>query len=112
VVAGQPLRIHASEEYANASPSQRIDISLTQTELDRRCLEIYRYNVNEKQETGSTTLFAAFGYLQWYEANSSATERFAPLILVPVTMNRVRVGGPYEIVGSDEAQINVTLIEK
>lgn len=112
VVAGQPLRIHASEEYANASPSQRIDISLTQTELDRRCLEIYRYNVNEKQETGSTTLFAAFGYLQWYEANSSATERFAPLILVPVTMNRVRVGGPYEIVGSDEAQINVTLVEK
>jgi very-short-patch-repair endonuclease len=67
------------------------------------------------QETGINTLYAAFGFLQWYEDASSDTPRYAPLLLLPLQIQR-RVQGHayvYQIAGTgDEPVINISLKEK
>ncbi len=44
------------------------------------------------REMGITTLFAAFGFLEWYEDDTSERPLFAPLVLVPLEINRRREG--------------------
>jgi len=41
-----------------------------------------------EQEMGVSTLFLAFGFLEWYEASHSSKKNFAPLLLLPVTINK------------------------
>ncbi|MEX5669371.1 DUF4011 domain-containing protein, partial [Pseudomonas neuropathica] len=40
------------------------------------------------EEQGVNTLFLALGFLHWYEADNSETLRKAPLMLLPVTLER------------------------
>lgn len=40
------------------------------------------------EETGSNFLHLAFGFLEWFESESSNKENYAPLILVPVEVSR------------------------
>ena len=39
-----------------------------------------------EQEMDISTLFLAFGFLEWYDADASDKKSFAPLLLLPVTM--------------------------
>ncbi|CAL8969045.1 ATP-dependent RecD-like DNA helicase [Rhodoplanes serenus] len=41
-----------------------------------------------EQETGLSTLFLAFGFLEWRESDDSAKALFAPLLLLPVKLER------------------------
>ena len=40
-----------------------------------------------EQEMGVSTLFLAFGFLEWCEADASEKKYFAPLLLLPVTLD-------------------------
>ena len=46
-----------------------------------------------EQEMGLSTLFLAFGFLEWYESDSSDKKSFAPLLLLPVQIERQKVQG-------------------
>jgi hypothetical protein len=46
-----------------------------------------------EQEMGLSTLFLAFGFLEWYESDSSDKTSFAPLLLLPVQIERQNVQG-------------------
>jgi hypothetical protein len=46
-----------------------------------------------EQEMGLSTLFLAFGFLEWYESDSSDKRSFAPLLLLPVQIEREKVLG-------------------
>lgn len=71
---------------------------------------IYRAARNAIEETGANSLFLAIGALRWYETPTSATPRFAPLLLLPVEM--VYKKGKYYIRTRDEEiTLNITLIE-
>src|SRR5690625_976716 len=70
-----------------------LPIDLSEKEFSNRCLKLYRANVNELQESGLSTLFAAIGFLEWREANSSDTARYPPLILMPATRSEERRDG-------------------
>lgn len=50
------------------------------------------------REMGITTLFAAFGFLEWYEDDTSERPHFAPLVLVPLEINRRREGQRYRYI--------------
>ena len=39
-----------------------------------------------EQEMGISTLFLSFGFLEWYESDASDKKAFAPLLLLPVTV--------------------------
>ena len=46
-----------------------------------------------EQEMGVSTLFLAFGFLEWYEADHSDKKAFAPLLLLPVRLDHKKVKG-------------------
>jgi very-short-patch-repair endonuclease len=69
-----------------------------------------------EQEQGTSTLYAAFGFLEWYEDTVSREARYAPLFLLPVQLNREIKGQHYRYFiecgeGADPT-INLSLRER
>ena len=63
-------------------------------------------------QTGVATLFASFGFLEWFESDDSDQPHLAPLVLVPGDLDRQLVRGKYlyRLRGTGEsATKNVTL---
>lgn len=86
--------------------------SLTDAELDKRLVKIYRSAKNSKQEGGSNTLYITLGFLRWKESDKSERSFLAPLILVPINLTRIRAQGRFEIsIHDDETILNPTLME-
>lgn len=92
---------------------QRIYADLTAGELDKRLLEIYRAARLMIEESGANTLYLAIGFLEWYETPSHDKPRRAPVLLVPVELERLPAQRGYRLSQlDDEPRINVTLLEK
>jgi very-short-patch-repair endonuclease len=70
------------------------------------------------EETGTNMLYLVFGFLEWYESDDSNTERMAPLLLYPVSLERGSPSGEdqtyrYRIRPSgDDVVANLSLQEK
>lgn len=58
-------------------------------ELERQLSGILDQAKLSESETGMNTLFAAFGFLEWYESTDSSAPIFSPLLLYPLEMSRV-----------------------
>lgn len=56
-------------------------------ELDRIMGKIVADAKLAEQEMGISTLFLSFGFLEWYESDASDKKAFAPLLLLPVTVD-------------------------
>jgi very-short-patch-repair endonuclease len=77
----------------NATPDprhtdQRLQTRLTSERLQTRLLGMYYDAQTCEQEQGVSILYLALGFLKWYEAASSDKARFAPLLLIPVDLER------------------------
>ena len=46
-----------------------------------------------EQEMGVSTLFVALGFLEWYESDASEKKTFAPLLLLPIRVDRQKPRG-------------------
>jgi hypothetical protein len=62
-------------------------------ELDERLARMAADAELAQQETGLSTLFLAFGFLRWHERTGDGFENLAPLLLLPVALER-RIEGP------------------
>jgi Protein of unknown function (DUF4011) len=64
-----------------------------------------------EQEMGISTLFLAFGFLEWYDADSSDKKAFAPLLLLPVTIGTRKIYGrnSYSLTAAEPAESNLSL---
>jgi hypothetical protein len=68
------------------------------------------------EESGTNMLYLILGFLEWYEADDSQQPRYAPLLNVPVSLERI--GGKGRVFEStiehsgDEFTSNLSLIEK
>lgn len=105
-------REHAREALSR----HEVFVAIQQTELDSRLVELYRAARTTLQEGGANTLFLALGFLSWTRDDKSKTQvgqRYrAPLILVPVTLNRKSVRSGFSLtLHDDEPRFNPTLIE-
>jgi len=93
----------------------RIRVLLTQKELDKRLKTIWDRAGTHLRETGLHTLHLAFGFVQWFEDETSDIPMQAPLLMLPVGLEREVKKGRYEYslkaVG-DELEVNIALIEK
>ncbi|MEO9656367.1 DUF4011 domain-containing protein [Marinomonas sp.] len=100
-------------EYAlNALRKKQLLVSLTEDELTKRSVEIYRKTQTSMQEGGSNTLFLAVGFLFWKKDKNDEKRYRAPLILLPVSLERKSVRSGIKIIASDdEPTFNTTLIE-
>ena len=64
-----------------------------------------------EEEAGANVIFAAFGFLKWYEKVDSEP-KYAPLILCPAKIVKSKGGKGFSVqLTEDEMQVNTTLLE-
>ncbi|TNF28003.1 MAG: DUF3320 domain-containing protein [Deltaproteobacteria bacterium] len=98
---------------ADALDRRRLHADLAPADLQSRLTKLHRDSRTALEETGSNTLYLALGFLSWFEADNSETERFAPLVLLPVALHRGSAHEAYRVsVTDDDPRINVTLLKK
>ncbi|GIW83460.1 MAG: hypothetical protein KatS3mg105_5267 [Gemmatales bacterium] len=91
----------------------RLQTWLTSEALQRRLLKLYYDARIYEEEQGVKILYLALGFLKWYEADSSDRERHAPLILVPVELDRRSASSRFKLSWTeDDLSTNLSLQEK
>ncbi|MNJ08899.1 ATP-dependent RecD-like DNA helicase [compost metagenome] len=101
-------RRHAED----ALKRREVFVALTSNEMDVRLTELYRGARTALQEGGSNTLFLAIGFLSWTREDRAGQKYKAPLVLVPVTLERKSARSGFTLVlHDDEPRFNPTLIE-
>ena len=111
------VREHRLMRFTDADSRSTAATSISTSEeadqLERRLLKTYRDANTLIQEQGINTLFVAIGMIHWYESDSSEIERKAPLILVPVQMERANVNSRLGIrYSEEEIDANIVFIQK
>ncbi|UZE09846.1 DUF3320 domain-containing protein [Pseudomonas sp. B21-053] len=107
-----------NDEVDEAGRARRHTDTRLQTTLDeeRLFLQLLRIHSEARafiEEQGVNTLFLALGFLHWYEADSSENLRKAPLMLLPVTLERGGAKDAFKLKYSgDELMPNLSLIAK
>jgi hypothetical protein len=91
---------------------RRLWSPLTEKELDRSLKALYRESRTDLEEGGVNTLFLALGFLEWTLASRPGMSYHAPILLVPVRMDRGAVADGVKFVRLDEdTVVNETLLE-
>jgi very-short-patch-repair endonuclease len=93
-----PLRLQT------ALDDERLFLQLLKIQLEARTFV---------EEQGVNTLFLALGFLHWFEADSSTEARQAPLLLVPVSLERSSALEHFKLVYTgDDLVLNLSLQAK
>ncbi|MBP3955842.1 DUF4011 domain-containing protein [Gemmata sp. G18] len=74
----------------------------TDRQLAARLIRLKRLSDEAQTDHGVTTLFAAFGFLRWYESADSEEEVRSPLLLVPVKLERETVESAFTLVAEED----------
>jgi len=83
----------------------------TEADLAKRMLELYRYARSAMEETGTVSVYLAVGFMRWQQS-ASDRERLAPLLLVPITIERGTGTRPFRIqAAEDDTRVNITLLK-
>lgn len=92
--------------------NKRLRSALTEAELARAIVTLYRTARTSLEENGANSLYLALGLLRWYETPESRKARYAPIVLLPVEIIRKSALKGYVIrLRDEEPQMNVTLLE-
>ena len=87
-----------------------LQTSLAADSLGKRLLSTFRDARTAEEEQGVGILYLACGFLQWTEAKSSSTRRFAPLLLLPVELTRNSAGTEFRLrFRDDEIVTNLSI---
>jgi len=95
----EPFENYWMSHPPNAIEKKHVDnylqTVLNKAELQKKLTFIYRQSKSIFEEQGYSVLFLAIGFLKWTESNSSQGFRYAPLILIPVELERPEVRSQY-----------------
>ena len=94
---GQPEELDPNRHSDN-----RLQTALSDEALQRRLLRLFRDSRTLIEEQGVNTLYLALGFLYWKESPAADRERRAPLLLLPVELNRSSVRERVTVKYSDE----------
>lgn len=87
-----------------------LQTNLATDSLGKRLLSTFRDARTAEEEQGVGILYLACGFLQWTEAKSSSTRRFAPLLLLPVELTRNSTGTEFRLrFRDDEIVTNLSI---
>lgn len=101
-----------SAHAAEALQRKQVFIRLPEPELEVRLVDLYRGARTALQEGGANTLFIALGFLVWTRPDKPEMRVKAPLILLPVTLERKSARSGFTLhAHEDEARFNPTLVE-
>ncbi len=94
-----------------AGESFAFDCKLSEKEVKERLKNLYSISRSLYEDSGVNQLFVATGFLHWNEEDGQELHR-APIILVPVCMERAKNQFGYQIVRTEEdAVVNFCLLE-
>lgn len=101
------------EEFARQCLARaEVPSRMEKAQLDAALVELYRKAKLDLEEGGSNTLFLAIGFLRWKKTADDPKDYYAPLILIPVKLERRSVlSGVKMSIGDDEPRFNLTLLE-
>jgi very-short-patch-repair endonuclease len=98
---------------ANRHSDSKLQTKLTSEHLQKRLLSIYVEALTFQEEQGINALYLACGTLRYGEAESSELARSAPLLLIPVTLERKSAKDRFVLRWTEEEpQENLSLREK
>jgi hypothetical protein len=90
----------------------RLRVRLPAPDLARRLRDLMTDARTAREETGVPTLYLALGTLAWRDPATPETERRAPLVLLPVVLEREGVSQTFRLrAGHDEPAENLSLRE-
>ncbi len=92
-----------------------IQTLLKPEEMDRKLSGLNSYVHMDIEESGVNTLYAAFGFLEWYETAQSDTKCLSPLLLLQLEIEKKqsREGYKYRVTATgEEPEINLSLSER
>ncbi len=103
----------AGELIKSEFSNKRLRSVHTEGELAKLITSLYRTSKTAMEENGANTLYLALGLLRWFETGKSPKPRYAPIVLLPVEIVRKSALKGYVIrLRDDEAQMNITMLEK
>ncbi len=88
----------------------KLQTRLTPHGLQKRLLELYHDSKTLEEEQGVNILYLTLGTLKWIDPNNKENIRYAPLILIPVTLERGTAGERFKLrARQDEIIENLSL---
>nr|WP_251922682.1 DUF3320 domain-containing protein [Salinibacter ruber] len=100
IIFGQPDKEETGGDTTGTA-DRHVDTKLqtpyTSKQLQDRLLGTYHHARRSVKEEGINTLFLALGVLHWHKSPSADKERKAPILLVPVELNRTDVQGRFRL---------------
>jgi hypothetical protein len=98
-----------AERYTDA----QLETRMGPDALQKRLLKIAREAQTAEEESGINILYLALGFLTWFEDKTSAVQREAPLILLPVQLTRNQKSNTYEVrLRDDDVVTNLPLQQR
>jgi len=98
----------ASEAFARG----QVAVPLPGREMTNRLTTLYRKAKSDLAEGGANTLYLAAGFLRWKKTPTDARVYRAPLLLVPVKLERRSAQSAFTLVHhEDEVRFNATLLQ-
>jgi very-short-patch-repair endonuclease len=109
----QQNRESLRDEYARSALSRgEVLATLDKTKLEVALIDLYRKARSDLDEGGANTLFLALGFLKWKKSADDPKTYSAPLILLPVKLDRKSaLSGVTMTLLEDEPRFNLTLLE-
>ncbi|MFZ5697796.1 MAG: DUF3320 domain-containing protein [Pseudomonadota bacterium] len=104
---------HLKEHLAtDALKKNEVLAELLAKDLDNRLTEIFRAARTAQEEGGANTLFLVLGMLKWVESKDSSRSLLAPIVMVPVSLERKSVSSGFSFNRhDDETVVNPTLLQ-
>lgn len=84
-------------ELAARHTDDKLQTLLSSEQLQKRLLKLSYDARTYEEEQGVNILYLAIGFLKWYEDKNSDRERFAPLLLIPVSLDRPSATSRFKI---------------
>ena len=82
---------------ANRHADTRLQTRLTSKGLQKRLLTLFFDARTLEEEQGVNVLYLALGTLKWIDPGNAANVRYAPLVLVPVSLDRATAGDRFKL---------------
>lgn len=101
------------EEYAQMALDRGEVVSQLEKErLESALIDLYRKSKSDLEEGGANTLFLAVGFLKWKKSADDPKSYSAPLILLPIQLDRKSaLSGVTMRLLEEEPRFNLTLLE-
>ena len=105
--------IDQTREFLSQETDKTLKADLTPSELQKRLFYIDQQSKTMVQEQGYNILYIALGFIEWIDKKKPRQKNLAPLILIPVALERKKVGNSFSLSWTGEdIQNNISIQAK